>query len=496
MADQLIVKLGADTSEFKGKIDQAGKDVANSLGRESGDSAGGKFIEAFTHRFTNSKHLAGALSTALGLNFEKMGENLARWITGVSKEEEEHLKKLGDLSERAADATIAAARASLTEEKKYQLALREREGAMKRIAEIDGSTAKGQVEIKEQEIRLAENSLIISQHELEIHKQINKEMTDRITVNEQDRKSRVDALPLLAQRIEKQKEDVKLAKAAADISDDITIKTQWQNVAKERQVELDRMLAEFKKSHSLSEGEVVEFLNIQARILTGKMLPADKARYEQLKLITKEKENQGKIDTILAVPAAERTKQEKLDLATLLDQNKTLDKQIAIKQALIDKTKAQIVEEKKAAEVINAAGDLGVLKISSGFQTYNDPNQQRAYEQQLLSSARRDIENEIANLQAKVDQYTKSGSTMGAYEIPALRSRIQALLGRENHLQDFVFNPNYSDAAGKGIFAQQVSTIGDPLKLQTQANDTLKQVATGVNALNERLRMAGFGTGG
>lgn len=497
MADELIVKLGADTSEFKGAIARAGKDASNSLGHDTGDSAGGKFVSAFEHRLLGARHLSGALATALGLNLEHISENIARWITGVSKEEEESLKRLGELSDRAADATINAARAALTAEQKYQLALRERAGAIARIAAIDGATAAGQVKIKEQEIRLAENSRIIAEHELEIHKRIVEELKNEVAVHSAATKANVDALPLLAQRIRQQQINVQLAKMAADISDDINIKQQFQNIAKERQIELERMIGEFKKSHSLTEAETLELVKTQGRILTNQTLPADKARLDQLKLISKERANEGKIEEILAIAPEKRTKEEKLLLGALEIQNKTLERQILLKQGVIDKTKTQVVEEKKLGRTIEeVTGSLGVAKSIGGYQTYNNVSDQKAYEQGLISSAKREIANEIDSIQRQIDELTRGGSTLGKYEIPGLQDRIKALQGRSQHVQDFVFNPNYKDAAGQGLFAQQVASIGDPLKLQTQQVDITKQISTGITDINNRLRVAGFGTGG
>jgi hypothetical protein len=495
MSDSLIIKLGADTSAFKGEISKVASHAKDQLGEKAGSSTGEKFGKAFMKKVNIDKAFK-SLVAAIGIDINKLGESVARLWTGLSKEQEESFKELESLSERAADASIVAARASLNEEKKYQLALREREGAMRRMAEIDGSTAKGQVELKKQEIRLAENSLIISQHELELEKKITDQIKDRIAVNEAGRKSRVDDLPLLAQRIAKQKEDVELAKQAININYDMAVKDQWRNVLKQRQVDLEKMIVDFKKSHALTDSEAIESLNIQARILTGRMLPADKARYDQLKLITKERENQGKIETILAVPAERRTREEKTTLAVLLQQNEKLEKQIALKQELIDKAKEQQKEEIKVRQAMGGtegfSGDTGVLKTLGGFKTYFEPTMQKEYEESLLASAARSINSEIETLQKKVDMYRTSGAGIGKFQVPALTGRISALRGRLNNLNDYVFNPNYKDQAGEGIFASQVSTIGDPLNLQNKQTDVLQSVAGGISQLNRRLQMNGF----
>ncbi len=138
MADQLIVKLGADTSEFKGKVAEAGQQVAGALGSGAGDSAGSKFVGAFEHRLLGARHLSGALATALGLNIEKIAENLARAITGVSKDEEEELKKLVTLSDKLTETTKKNMESQLSTEQLYQSKLIERDSLQKRLDSNQG----------------------------------------------------------------------------------------------------------------------------------------------------------------------------------------------------------------------------------------------------------------------------------------------------------------------------------------------------------------------
>lgn len=170
-----------------------------------------------------------------------------------------------------------------------------------------------------------------------------------------------------------------------------------------------------------------------------------------------------------------------------------LEKDIGEKTLEIEKAKTKELEEqnKKRKE---ARFDLGVAKSIGGFQTYFDPAKQQEYEKMLLDSAARDIQQEISTLQKQVDSYKMSGAGIGKFELPALQSRIQALRGRQSNISDYVFNPNYQDAAGQGIFASQVSTIGDPLKLQNRQTDVLTEVSKGVSELNTRLQVNGFGT--
>jgi len=187
------------------------------------------------------------------------------------------------------------------------------------------------------------------------------------------------------------------------------------------------------------------------------------------------------------------TKEKHEGVDTLEDEIKAANLDKDVQQAILEilQKQANVVKEKTAT--MNASGDLGVLKISSGFQTYNDPEEQAQYEKGLVGQAKTEIQYQIDELQGKINAYLASGSALGKYELPGLQDRLKALQGRSQHVQDFVFNPNYSDAAGKGIFATQVSTIGDPLGLQKKQTDTLGDVNKGIDDLNNRLRSAGFG---
>lgn len=94
--------LGVDTSQVpkdlekaKAEFDKFGKEVEKK-GKEHGENAGGKLVEALGHKLSSSHHLAGALSTALGLNLEKLAEGITGAIVGGSKE---GWKKAGELAE-------------------------------------------------------------------------------------------------------------------------------------------------------------------------------------------------------------------------------------------------------------------------------------------------------------------------------------------------------------------------------------------------------------
>lgn len=440
MADSLIVKLGADTSEFRGKVEQAWRDVSNPLGHGAGEGVGDKFIEAFSHKLLSARHLSGVLATALGLNIEHIAENLAREITGVSKDEEEALKKMGDLSEKLTEVTKKTMESQLSEEKLYQLKLDQREALLKKLADNQGKTTKEKNEALETQIALEENVAELNRLQNSLQEKSAKEQ----------------------ERFNKLLEEYDRQRAEID------------RKAREELAEAERQDKEYIDHKKKDEKELHD-LKIQAMKPEEQLnaLAADRAALAQ---------------TMLGL---QKNTTEYMDAQVELQK---LDNEISAKGVEIEKEKtAEIKEQNK--ERMNATIDLGVAKTIGGIQIYSDAGRQYDYDQALLASATRDTQRDIDALQKQIDTYKSGGAGIGKYELPALQARLKALQGRQSHIQDYVFNPRYQDAAGQGLFASQVSTIGDPLKLQAKQNDTLKSVAKGIEDINQRLLSAGFGTG-
>lgn len=385
MADSLIVKLGADTSEFRGELNkatQAGAQFTSGLGNA---------LDGLGKKFGNLKALGGALAVALGLNFQAIAEKIARLYTGMSEAEEERLKNLVESTDKAADA----------QEKKLEQA---KARAEKRAEDLSEQERKQQQLVWDA----------------------------RMQFFEEERKQREQMAELARRGAENERKQLE------DITNQIA-KLKFDALKpEEKLIQLQKEQATLQKQLSIDKGKGINTSEIELELL------------------------------------------------------KNINSQEAIRTGLVKETaKAEdaIVKSKQTA-----SGDLGVAKAIGGFQTYYDPAKQQEYEKMLLQSASRDIQEEIDTLQKQVDTYKMSGAGIGKFELPALQSRIQALRGRQSKVSDYVFNPNYQDKAGQGIFASQVSTIGDPLKLQTKQTDVLTEVSKGVGELNTRLRVAGFGT--
>ncbi len=91
-SSEVTGRLGVDTSSVpadlakaKTAFKQFGGEVQNEA-EAHGAGAGGKLVGALEHKIAGSRHLAGALATALGLNIEHIAEGIVAGIVGGTKE--------------------------------------------------------------------------------------------------------------------------------------------------------------------------------------------------------------------------------------------------------------------------------------------------------------------------------------------------------------------------------------------------------------------------
>lgn len=493
MADSLIVKLGADTSEFKGGIHEAAEAT-----REMGGALDevGHALDHFNENTNRIQH--HLLNNFLG--FEAIN-HIREWASEAIKGAQETREQFEKLGKPIDDATrsLAGFGDNLASIKKgtaeltgsfLSLFTRAGEGWGMLINRLKGVSAEQEKVAEgaargaaEQEKKLAEAT--------KAHADDGKKAAEIETKIDEDKYKRGLALLSQADQIaEMTKKRTELEEQLASItgkSDADRLRSAQKKLEIDQLTDqIDAKQAQHTKENAQAEAE---FLKEQAS-LDEKL---KKAKFDLLKPADQLLDLQKQLLAVTVnVNNAHRDQEtHKKDLI----EKATIEKDIAEKTLEIEKAKTEELKKQSKAKM-EAKGDLGVLKISSGFQTYNDPGEQAEYEKNLVAQAKQEIQYQIDEIQGKIDQYTNSGSSLGKYELPGLQSRLKALQGREQNVQSFVFDPNYSDAAGKGIFATQVSTIGDPLKLQTQQTDAIKQVAQGVDDLNNRLRTNGFGING
>lgn len=131
LAGEISVRIGADNTQLKSKLSDSEKAVRS-------------FGKGLANQFLGSG-FGTAVATALGINLKSISDQIARLVTGVNKEVEAGLKNYVALSTQVADQQIAANRARLTAEQRYQLALVDQERLQQRIAENQGRTLAEQI---------------------------------------------------------------------------------------------------------------------------------------------------------------------------------------------------------------------------------------------------------------------------------------------------------------------------------------------------------------
>lgn len=494
MADSLIVKLGADTSEFKGALNQAAnstedlKHSANELGEalEHLNEKTGRLQHRLLEGFIGYEAIMrikewGIESVKAAQETREQFEKLHHPIDDATRS----LAAFGDGLDVVKHGTISAVGSVLS------FFTRAGEGwgmLINRIRGVSKETEKSGEETSkaaaEQEKKLAE---AIKAHAddakkaEEIEKQLAENSYKRglalLNINEQ-------IAVITAKKTELEE---KLASITTNSDSDRLRKAQLRLEIDKKQEEIDQKKAE----HDKQNAEALEQFNKDMVALNEKLA---KAKYDLLK------PDQQLIE--LQKQLVQANKEVNNQHATEEDHKKALIKLATIQKEIADKqleVQKQINKETQhTADILSggAKGDIGVIKSISGFRTYNNAAEQKDYERGLIAQARSEIQDQIDEIQGKIDAYLKSGSTFGSYEIGSLRERLSALQSRKQNADQFVFNPNYSDKIGQGIFASQVSQIGDPLGLQKKQTDTLQTVAQGINEINNRLRVAGLGTSG
>jgi hypothetical protein len=111
---EIQAKLGVDTSSVpkdlnnaKSYFEKFGKDVEAS-GKKTGEATGGSIVEAIGKKF-DTKELGKGLAVALGINIEKIAENIASAITGGTKEGWEDAQKIIDENAKLIEEKLTAA---------------------------------------------------------------------------------------------------------------------------------------------------------------------------------------------------------------------------------------------------------------------------------------------------------------------------------------------------------------------------------------------------
>ena len=94
-------------SEFSLKalfgVDASPMDAGLGDAQKKTESFADRVSEKVADKLTGMRDISNAIATALGINYEKIADNVARFVTGMSEKEEEALKSLVESSDKATE---------------------------------------------------------------------------------------------------------------------------------------------------------------------------------------------------------------------------------------------------------------------------------------------------------------------------------------------------------------------------------------------------------
>lgn len=199
-------KLGIDTSSVAGDLEKGkqvfrrfGQDVEQA-GAEHGANTGQKLGEALEHRLLGSRHISGALATALGLNIEKLAEGVTAALVGGTKEAWAKMGELADENAKLIEQRIERAMTPKGLEDKHKADLqraiaefnaekaRQDEEEQKRAEALKKNAAVGLADAGQQDPHEAEKKIALAEKEKAIHEAELKVQGDQLKNKAADQK--------------------------------------------------------------------------------------------------------------------------------------------------------------------------------------------------------------------------------------------------------------------------------------------------------------------
>ena len=358
LVDEIAVKIGADPTALKAAL--ADSDAAIRGFGQAGEKSVGGLFNSMEERLTSYRNLSTAVFTALGLNFEKLGQDAARWLTGMDVATEESYKKLDESNTTTTDKLIAlkaqilaASHANWTEEDKLNQLLQARDLIDQHMADNQGLNYQSEKMRNEQKIQWnsliiqsAQNELAIAQANAAIDKARTAEwdlqIKSAIAIGEEERKTYEASLSANNQeygfnlRILDLKQNIAIAQSVlASGALDEKNTAQWINKLAAEKKDLVVAEAVAEKEHltimfSLFDAQT-KITNEagKSEALYEAIQLGDGNRVQTLKLQTQEKLNQAEIDHLLRNGIDMLNPKEIDRLNLLIGQNKVIDAQVA-----------------------------------------------------------------------------------------------------------------------------------------------------------------------
>lgn len=189
MSNDLQFSIGADGTDLNRGLSAA---AANA------ERYGGQISEKLGKKLGGIEAVSQSLATALGLNLQNIAEGVARWFTGMSKEEEAAYARSDELGAKATELAQRNMRARLTDEQRYQLAVQERDKLLDQINTTEIRNGADMEKVALKRIALEEKVGEIQAYEAkqreEQQKAYEQDIAKRVKANEEEFKTRLDTL--------------------------------------------------------------------------------------------------------------------------------------------------------------------------------------------------------------------------------------------------------------------------------------------------------------
>jgi hypothetical protein len=471
METSLIAKLGLNSSEFHQKIGNAEKGLKSFSGgvgniakvftaggsitavtsffnkiiahaRESGDAldanvqAVGRFGEAMTNARTSVMDFGVQAVGTLNRFGESIGTNIkgiASFFTGSRAEFEAAEKALAATAEGAARAA-----ANLAEARKHAGEFNAITSALAKLEEKRGELALKNLTSQERLSHLAN----------QIREAEARAADDSLTALDRRRALLAARTAELALVEERGKFEAEQAKKTAEWQKEINRQTEEAQKAQKARAEDLAKTTELIASHAEAD-----------RLAKIAALPP----LEQQAALTREK-RELEIQ-IAAIVTDEESRREAINRLREVD-NQLAGAKLTAEQAVTSELDKQMKMQKAKAD-LEKKGMFGGAGLplewgGTGPKTYNNPAEQAAYEQSLRDSAIRETDQQIDYLTREIQRIQGSGATGGFARAAELQGQVSALRNRRNNINDYVFSPDYMDAAGLGRVGRRAADYADP----------------------------------
>jgi len=220
--------------------------------------------------------------------------------------------------------------------------------------------------------------------------------------------------------------------------------------------------------------ENYELLVLEAKKVSGTLLPAERSRLEVLRLQAKEKVLIGRLEDALSVPVGQRTAKEREAIRALIAQTEEIRTQIVQKEKLLDVIKEIKGEEKEITAQIVAQKKVAFTRSGRGDADLSD----------------RELERKRGNIKKDLAEIERGQRESGNYNGSEYFQRVelQSLAGEIAMRQKFRRNVSAFGEdrafAMSGLTEQRASAILS----DTTGEATNRKLLDGINKLNDQIK--------